>query len=107
MIYRKKEIMKKLGISQESFDFYCDVGKIRHLGRGKYEYDKNMEDQILEKSTVFKYSYSDSFVEDTRDFLNQVKNTGKVKRFTKDEIKEYEEKLRKEGRLNGPKKDSK
>jgi len=103
---KKKDIMKKLGISQESFDFYLSMGKIRHLGRGKYEYDKEMEHQILEKSTVFKYHFSDNFIEDGNDFANQVRYTGKVKKYSKDEIKKLEEQMRKEGKLGPSKKDS-
>ena len=59
-----------------------------------------MDSMILEKGTVFKYHYNDSFVEDSREFIDQVKNTGKVKRYTKEEIKALEEKMRKEGKLD-------
>lgn len=104
---KKKEVMKRLGISLESFDFYVQMKKITHIGRGKYIYDEDLEHQILEKSTVFKYSFSDSFIEDSREFLEQVKHTGKIKRFTKEEIKELEEKMRKEGKLDASKKTSK
>ena len=99
--------MKKLGISQEVFDFYVDMEKIRKVGRNKYEYDDNLEHQILDKGTVYKYSFNDNFLEDSREFIEQVKHTGKVRRFSKEEIKALEEKMKQEGRLNANRKNSK
>lgn len=100
----KKEIMKKLGISDESFGFYTKMGKIWKVGRNKFSYSKKLERQILEKSTVFKYSFNDGFIEDQREFLKSIKYTGKCKKFSKKEIKELEEKMRLEGKLNKEKK---
>lgn len=88
----KAELKKALGLSDENFDFYVDMGMIKKAGRNNYTYTKVMDDMFLEKGTVFKYSFDDSYIEDMREFKKIVKHTGKVKQYTPEEIEEYKRK---------------
>lgn len=86
---KKKELKRRLGLPEEAFIFYVKMGKIWMISENEYAYDKSLEDEILEKSTVFKYSFGDDFITDIKEFKNMVKYTSKVKVYTKKEIEEY------------------
>jgi len=97
---KKREFKKKYGLSDENFLFYVDMGMVKKVGRDKYEAKEGFDSKILEKSTVFKYYFEDAFGNDMREFANFVKYTGKVKRFTPEEIKEFEKKRKEEEAKN-------
>jgi len=88
----KKEIKKKYGLSDENFVFYVEMGQILKVSNNEYKPIDGFDDQILEKSTVFRYFYEDDFNEIIKDFSNFVKYTSKVKKYTKEEIKAFEDK---------------
>jgi len=92
----KKEVKKRLGLSDENFLFYVDMGKIRKTGRDEYEYDNKLTDQILEKSTVFKYYFDDDFYSSMKEFAEFVKYTSKIKHYTPEEIKKFEKNRKKD-----------
>jgi len=93
---KKKDLKKRLGLSDENFLFYVDMGQIwKTDDRDNYDYDIIIEEQILEKSTVFKYYFHDDFYTNIKEFADFVKYTGKVKHYTKEEIKALEEKRKK------------
>jgi len=99
----KKIIRKKLGLSSETFNFYVKSGEIWVI-KGKkdeWDYNRELENQILEKSTVYKYCYSDNWREHIKLFEQTVKHTGKVKVYTREEIEEYQ---RKKDKKNGTQK---
>jgi len=93
---KKKDVKKKYGLSDENFSFYVSSGHIKKLDNEEFDVMEGFGDQILEKSTVFKYSYDDDFYKDIKEFSDFVKYTGKVKRYTPEEIKEFEKKRKKE-----------
>ena len=90
----KKDIRKKLGLSSESFNFYVQMGKIWKLKNKKdeWDYDKKLEDQILEKNTVYKYYFNDGWKDSIKSFKQQIMHTGKVKVYSKEEIEKYQRK---------------
>jgi len=94
---KKRDIKKLLGLNDENFNFYVSMDKIWKTGNDEYDFREELRDQILEKSTVFKYYFDDDFVTSMKEFTNFVKYTGKIKRYTKEEIKAFEEKRKKDG----------
>lgn len=77
----KKEIKKEFDISDENFDFYHHmevIVKLKDDPKGKFRHKMKMYDMLLERGTVFKYSFEDHFQEELREFVNTVKHTGKV-----------------------------
>jgi len=92
---KKKEIKKQYGLNDENFNFYLKMGLIYQVTKNDYECKPRFEHMILEKSTVFKYHFEDDFFKDLKNFADIIKHTGKVKRFTKEEIAALEEERKK------------
>ena len=86
----KKEIRKKYGLRLETFKFYLKVGAINKLGSDNYELTKKFYSLILDKDSVFRFSFVDSWKDDLIDFQKFINKTGKVKIYTKKEIEKYE-----------------
>lgn len=85
----KNEIKKKYGLNQELFNFYLKMNIIQKIREDEFKVKEKLEHLIIEKSTVYKYYFSDSFMDDIKEFANSVKYNSKVKIYTKEEIEEY------------------
>jgi hypothetical protein len=89
----KQELCKKYGLRKEIFKFYLELGAIIKLDKDDYEVDKKKFSKItIEKSSVFCYNFNDSWQEDLDLYKKNINNTGKVKVYSKKEIKKYAKK---------------
>jgi predicted site-specific integrase-resolvase len=91
-----KEIKKKYGLSNEVINFYIKIGKIMKVKRKNtvyYTIAKDFDNLMLEKGTVYKYCFSDTWKDDLKDYINFKKYTSPVRKLSKKEIKEYEKEL--------------
>jgi len=85
----KKEIKLKLGLSDENFSFYLLQGLIIEVGKYKFTYELRMEKMYLERSTVYKYSFEDSFLKDLDTFIDSLKYSGNIREYSKKEIQQF------------------
>jgi len=89
----KNDIKKKYGLSAEVFNFYIRMDIIQKVGADAYKVNEKLEELIIEKSTIYKYHFSDNFVDDIKNFVKAVKYNSKVKIYSKEEIEAYKKKL--------------
>lgn len=92
----KNEIRKRYGLTDENIDFYVQMGLMEEIKKGQYKIKKKIDTMTLDKKTVFKYCFEDSWVEDMKEFAKVVQHSGKVKIYSKEEIAEMNKKLKKE-----------
>lgn len=92
----RRDIKKILGLNEENFSFYVKWGHIKKATKGKFKYALKMHDMILERGTVFKYCFEDSYEDDLKEFGEVVKHTGKCKTWSRDEIPVLEKKIKSE-----------
>lgn len=97
-VLTKKEIKKILGLSDENFDFYSSSDWIVKAGKSSFRYWLKMHNMILERGTVFKYCFEDSFIDEFKEFVEIVKHKSPVKILKPSDISE-EDRKRYEGNL--------